>query len=98
MVREPCPFQSPPRLCQPLPRAHARASWVKAGYSRAWEMPHQAGHSGRDRSHVGRESESPREDQRPQTLLSSTSRLSGVARAGPYTIWSLSSFIGKIES
>lgn len=30
MVREPCPSQSPPRLCQPLPRAHARASWVKA--------------------------------------------------------------------
>lgn len=44
--------RTPPHLISALPRASLRAQGLLLQDSRAWEMPHQAGRSGRDGSYV----------------------------------------------
>lgn len=69
--KEPCPSCPPP--ADPTPPRFSPASWAQTllpWYSHAWEMLHQAGHSGRDGSYIRNESQCPRGRQSSTTGLS----------------------------
>lgn len=77
--------------------AWGSAAWTRpllCQYLRAWEMPHQAGHSARNGSFVGNKGQCPQCGVGSQ---SSTTKLLPVTRAGPSTVPSVASPICEMK-